>query len=220
MFVVLVLLAVGCSDPAPAGGGTTRPAAPVTAPAEPAPQAQATTEQAAPAPKTEAAAATAAETPASLVGRSKAELRLARNTVFARHGRAFSSEDLQQHFGAQDWYQVDPSYSDDMLSDAERAQVALIQSFETDAHTPEDGYEFEGEPGLYFVGPKHVVFGGFTAMYEGTGEERQYAAYGDWVVTWSGDAPLAASSPDLQLRQLDYGDNRVVQVIDHPALQL
>lgn len=219
MFVFLALLAVGCSDPAPPGGSTARPAAPTTAPvaAAPAPVPEA---PAAPSTKTQAAAATAAVTPASLVGRSKAELRVARNTIFARHGRAFSSQDLQEHFAAQSWYTPDPNYSDDMLSDAEQAQVALIQSFEAEGHTPEDGYEFEGSPSLYFVGPQHVVFGGFTAMYEGTGEERQYATFGDWIATWSGDAPLSASSPDLQLRQLDYGDNRVVQVIDHPALQL
>lgn len=35
---------------------------------------------------------------------SKEELRLARNEIFARHGRKFSSEDLQTHFSAQPWY--------------------------------------------------------------------------------------------------------------------
>jgi hypothetical protein len=60
-----------------------------------------------------------------LTDMSKADLRVARNEIFARHGRGFSSEDLQAHFGGQDWYHVNADYSDDMLSDAQKAQVAL-----------------------------------------------------------------------------------------------
>lgn len=38
-------------------------------------------------------------------------LRLIRNEIFARHGYIFNSKDLQQYFGAQDWYQPAPDAS-------------------------------------------------------------------------------------------------------------
>ena len=37
--------------------------------------------------------------------------RVKRNEIFARYGRAFQSEDLQQHFGATGWYAVNASSS-------------------------------------------------------------------------------------------------------------
>jgi len=40
-----------------------------------------------------------------LIGFSKADLRIARNEIFARHGYAFNSKDLQQHFAQYSWYQ-------------------------------------------------------------------------------------------------------------------
>jgi hypothetical protein len=39
-----------------------------------------------------------------LSGLSKAELRLLRNEVYARHGQIFSSEDLRTHFSQESWY--------------------------------------------------------------------------------------------------------------------
>lgn len=35
---------------------------------------------------------------------SKEELRLARNEIYARHGRIFDSEDLNSYFRQQPWY--------------------------------------------------------------------------------------------------------------------
>jgi hypothetical protein len=65
-----------------------------------------------------------------LDGKPRAELRLLRNEVFARHGRTFSSSDLQRHFGRQPWYKPDPGYSDAALSKAERALVDRIEAVE------------------------------------------------------------------------------------------
>jgi len=45
----------------------------------------------------------------------KDELRILRNTVFAKYGRTFKDEKLQRHFEAQWWYVPDPAYSDSML---------------------------------------------------------------------------------------------------------
>ena len=63
------------------------------------------------------------------------ELCLARNEIFARHGRGFSSADLQDYFDGKSWYseQYTPEEFDAMsspLSDVEAANVATIRSVE------------------------------------------------------------------------------------------
>lgn len=53
-----------------------------------------------------------------------AELRLARNEIFARNGRYFSSEDLTRHFNQFDWYR--PHSWNVALTDIESFNVQLI----------------------------------------------------------------------------------------------
>ena len=60
---------------------------------------------------------------------SNAELRIARNEIFARHGYVFNSEDLQQYFGSKTWYQPDPSYKG-ALSKTEESNVTLLENRE------------------------------------------------------------------------------------------
>jgi hypothetical protein len=57
-------------------------------------------------------------------------LRILRNTVFARHGRKFKSEDLQEYFSAKDWY--NPKYDDvdHLLNSYEKKNIAFIQKYE------------------------------------------------------------------------------------------
>lgn len=57
-------------------------------------------------------------------------LRVYRNEVFARHGRPFTSADLQAAFSATAWYTPDPEYTDARLTDADRACLAHIQALE------------------------------------------------------------------------------------------
>lgn len=68
--------------------------------------------------------------PSDLEGFSKAALRIWRNAVYARHGRRFASEDLQALFNEYAWYKVDEEYSDDKLTDTDRANIRLIQEHE------------------------------------------------------------------------------------------
>ncbi len=69
---------------------------------------------------------------AQRVGRDEALLmsddcrRLARNAAFARHGRAFADSDISFYFGNQDWYAVNPKYSDKLLGAVDKANVALF----------------------------------------------------------------------------------------------
>ncbi len=57
------------------------------------------------------------------------ELRLARNEIYARHGRKFNDRELQAYFDKQPWYYgiIDPDdFTDNMLSDIERENAKLL----------------------------------------------------------------------------------------------
>jgi hypothetical protein len=66
---------------------------------------------------------------------SPAELRIARNEIFARHGRIFASPDLIAYFSKQSWYR--PVSADVSLSAVEDHNVALLRQAET-ANTRSD----------------------------------------------------------------------------------
>lgn len=60
----------------------------------------------------------------------KAQLRLMRNAVYARHGRTFKSVDLQSLWNCYTWYKVNPNYSDDLLTEVDTYNIKLIQQYE------------------------------------------------------------------------------------------
>lgn len=65
--------------------------------------------------------------------RTSDELRIARNEIYARHGRLFDTEDLQAYFNKQDWYEgtISPEDFDyTVLNDYERSNVFLMKSIE------------------------------------------------------------------------------------------
>ncbi|MCL1995476.1 MAG: YARHG domain-containing protein [Defluviitaleaceae bacterium] len=64
---------------------------------------------------------------------STANLRIARNEIFARHGRLFYSQDLQTHFNRLPWYNghISPAnWDESVLNAIERQNIALIQAEE------------------------------------------------------------------------------------------
>lgn len=66
-----------------------------------------------------------------LAGYNKTELRLMRNTIYARHGYIFKSADLRAHFSRFSWYV--PQYREiplNYLSELERHNIELIKSYE------------------------------------------------------------------------------------------
>ena len=73
-----------------------------------------------------------------LAGLSADQLRLARNEIFARQGRTFQDQALQDYFDQQDWYVAiyTPEQFDALegrtLNRYEAANLALIQSLEAD----------------------------------------------------------------------------------------
>lgn len=66
-------------------------------------------------------------------GLSPEELRIARNEIYARHGRLFKDEGLQAYFNGCDWYAgsiLPDDFSDSVFNEYERANKDLIVSYE------------------------------------------------------------------------------------------
>ena len=70
-------------------------------------------------------------TDADLKDLDKAQLRLMRNAVYARHGRTFKSVDLQSLWECYTWYKKNPNYSDSLLTDIDKYNIELIQKYES-----------------------------------------------------------------------------------------
>ncbi len=58
------------------------------------------------------------------------DLRILRNTVYARRGYSFKSEMLSMYFGSTDWYVPDPEYTPKKLNRLDYRNVKLIRSEE------------------------------------------------------------------------------------------
>ena len=69
-----------------------------------------------------------------LHGLSLHELRLLRNEIYARHGRKFRAEWLQQYFYSQPWYAPDDNFKDEELSGSDKTNVETIVKFENQIH--------------------------------------------------------------------------------------
>lgn len=79
------------------------------------------------------------------------DLRMLRNTIYARRGRPFRSALLQGYFGEMDWYQPDDAYSDAKLTAIDRKNIRLIQSVEKANGGPLTDYEHKVEEGWFFA---------------------------------------------------------------------
>ena len=72
-------------------------------------------------------------TDADVAGLSAWELKVARNEIYARHGRMFTSADLKAHFEGCSWYEgtiAPEDFSDTMLSKTELANVQFLKAAE------------------------------------------------------------------------------------------
>lgn len=64
---------------------------------------------------------------------SKEELRLARNEIYARHGRLFQAEDLQDYFYSMDWYYgyiPSDQFDESVLNEYEKSNLITIKEVE------------------------------------------------------------------------------------------
>lgn len=64
---------------------------------------------------------------------NKRLLRIARNEIYARHGRVFKDEELQTYFEGKSWYSINYYYTndEDILSQTERYNVRFIEKYES-----------------------------------------------------------------------------------------
>jgi len=58
------------------------------------------------------------------------DLRVLRNEIYARRGRVFKDKELQKYFEAQSWYRPNPDFKDEMLSETESKNLAIIKEVE------------------------------------------------------------------------------------------
>ncbi len=73
-----------------------------------------------------------------LTGIADADLRLLRNTVYARHGRIFDAPELQRYFATRTWYRPRSEYKDADLTANDRANITLIRAAEGAGAAPVD----------------------------------------------------------------------------------
>jgi len=74
--------------------------------------------------------------PEDLDGLSPVQLRILRNTIFARHGRSFETPALQAYFLTRPWYRERSDYNERMLTASDRANAELIKMYEEGRGSP------------------------------------------------------------------------------------
>lgn len=80
---------------------------------------------------------------------SRRDLRILRNTFYARHGRPFKSEILQEYFGNMDWYKIDEGYTDKQLTKIDRANIRMVKSVEDSLGGPLTEHDNKQEDGWF-----------------------------------------------------------------------
>ena len=58
---------------------------------------------------------------------------ITRNEIYARHGRMFSDQNIQDYFNRQDWYVAQTAsakFDESVLNEVEQYNVELIHSYE------------------------------------------------------------------------------------------
>lgn len=64
------------------------------------------------------------------------QLKVARNEIYARHGREFVHKDLQCYFAKKSWYKIDSGFNESSLSTTENKNVATIKTYEDETSSP------------------------------------------------------------------------------------
>ena len=73
---------------------------------------------------------------AELIDFTPWQLKVARNEIYARHGRPFVHKDLQCYFATKSWYTIDESFTESSLSTLENRNVATIKAYEEKIDSP------------------------------------------------------------------------------------
>lgn len=73
---------------------------------------------------------------ADIINLTPWQLKVARNEIYARHGRPFVHKDLQCYFAKQSWYSSNPNFNENVLSVLEKKNSELIKSYEIEINSP------------------------------------------------------------------------------------
>ncbi|MFW5867840.1 MAG: stalk domain-containing protein [Armatimonadota bacterium] len=65
-----------------------------------------------------------------LAGLSNWQLTLARNEIYARHGRSFNNANIRAYFNSTGWYSPNPAFRESWLSQTEQANAAFIRDYQ------------------------------------------------------------------------------------------
>ena len=79
---------------------------------------------------------------------SRRDLRLLRNTIYARRGRPFRSSLLRVYFGSTEWYKEDAAYTEARLTPVDNRNIKLIRSLEDELGGPLTDSEHQKEDGF------------------------------------------------------------------------
>jgi hypothetical protein len=82
-------------------------------------------------------------------GMSRRDLRLLRNTIYARHGRPFKSPVLQAYFAEKAWYTPNDAFTEAMLTEVDKRNIKLVQSMEDRLGGPMKEWEAQKEEGWF-----------------------------------------------------------------------
>ncbi len=98
------------------------------------------------------------------------ELRLARNEIYARHGRIFESEDLKNYFSSKSWYKPSitaDNFNENLLNQYEKANINFIVNKNSSEQQSDDsalaghytGYSYELSISIYSTPPNSSEIG-------------------------------------------------------------
>ena len=80
---------------------------------------------------------------------SRRDLRLLRNTIYARRGRPFRSDVLTDYFDGMAWYRADEGYTDARLTAVDKTNIRLVRSVEDSVGGPLSEREHKEEDGWF-----------------------------------------------------------------------
>lgn len=64
------------------------------------------------------------------------QLKVARNEIYARHGRPFVHKDLQCYFSSKSWYKINPNFDNSLLTVTENKNIDAIHNHELKINSP------------------------------------------------------------------------------------
>jgi hypothetical protein len=81
---------------------------------------------------------------------SRRDLRILRNTVYARRGRTFASAVVRDYFKGATWYKPDATYDDSRLTEIDHKNIQIIKSIEDSVGGPLHENPDYGKDGWFF----------------------------------------------------------------------